>query len=149
MGEVEEVEEEEEEDEEGAIEDQKAELLLLSEGGRKEAGIISQTLAANKSVAVSGRGGRRRRYNVNDHYGFTYSEAYALRNWLNSNYRSKDKWAASSVKSGYLTAKFPQYQNWARFESCCGSQISNTAHKAMSFRTSGDKWMLTLVVQAS
>merc|ERR1711956_84884 len=146
MGEVEEVEEEEEEDEEGAIEDQKAELLLLSEGGRKEAGIISQTLAANKSVAVSGRGGRRRRYNVIGHYGFTYSEAYALRNWLNSNYRSKNKWAASSVKSGYLTAKFPQYQYWARFESNGDAHFYFNGQQTMLFGTSGDKWSLRLVV---
>lgn len=146
---IEEVNEEEEEDEEGAMEDQKAELLLLSEGGRKEGGLTSQTLAANRSVAFGGRGGRRRRYNVAHHYGFTYSEAYALRNWLNSNYRSKNKWAASSVQSGYLTATFPQYQNWARFESNGASQSRFAGHKVMSFGTSGDSWRLTLVVQGS
>merc|ERR1719410_1313039 len=69
----------EDEDQEGSNEDQKAEQLFSRgvAGGAVEKldGFVAGGQAGNRSMMS---GGRRRRYNVYEHIGFSYQQAYSV-----------------------------------------------------------------------
>lgn len=134
----------EDEDQEVSNEDQRAEERLFSkgavEGGAVEelGGFTAGGQAGNRSMMS---GGRRRRYNVYYHFGITYQQAYSIRNWLNSNYRSKNKWASTGTLA-HLNDQFPLYR-WTVMEADDGhSWTSNSGGITIFFTTSGDSWAL-------